>query len=310
MARAVATVEHESARRRSGFGLLQADRLQFSRIYGVPPERIKLIPDGVFTSRIQPADATQRRAARTRHALPQGPIAIFLGSNYGPNVEAALFIAKELAPCLPTITFLIAGGVGEGLRAELKNKLPRNVRTTGLIDDSTKFDLLAASDVAVNPMFSGSGTNIKMFDFMAAGLPVVATPVGARGIETSRTAFLTCEKAAFSSTLRELVSNEDQRAEFVCSGTNGDRASLFLGTDIKKPWALVAASSSEQKGWWRNAIFQRYRTGLRAPRPAHPAAGSVSIANRARFRSDRCRSKRATLARNRSAFRPQPAIRA
>ena len=35
----------------------------------------------------------------------------------------------------------------------------------------------------INPMISGSGTNIKMFDFMAAGLPIITTDIGARGIE-------------------------------------------------------------------------------------------------------------------------------
>jgi glycosyltransferase involved in cell wall biosynthesis len=190
----------------------QWDRLQFARIYEVPIQRIKLIPNGVFTTRIKPADTTEKRAARARQALPKGPIAIFLGSNYGPNIEAALFIARELAPRLPMITFLIAGSVGEALRAELNSNLPSNLRATGSIDEATKSDLLTASDVAINPMFSGSGTNIKMFDFMAAGLPVVTTPVGARGIETGEPAFLIQEKGAFADALRELVSNEDQRA--------------------------------------------------------------------------------------------------
>ena len=38
--------------------------------------------------------------------------------------------------------------------------------------------------MAINPMFGGSGTNIKMFDFMAAGLPTISTEIGARGIES------------------------------------------------------------------------------------------------------------------------------
>jgi len=31
-------------------------------------------------------------------------------------------------------------------------------------------------------MVSGSGTNIKMLDYMSASLPVISTPVGARGL--------------------------------------------------------------------------------------------------------------------------------
>ena len=36
-----------------------------------------------------------------------------------------------------------------------------------------------AADVALNPMQSGSGTNLKMLDYFAAGLPVVTTAIGA-----------------------------------------------------------------------------------------------------------------------------------
>src|SRR5690606_4095268 len=60
----------------------------------------------------------------------------------------------------------------------------QNLLVTGSLDEAAKNDWFAACDLAVNPMFSGSGTNIKMFDFMAAGLPVVTTAVGARGIVT------------------------------------------------------------------------------------------------------------------------------
>ncbi len=55
-------------------------------------------------------------------------------------------------------------------------------RTFGVVDEAAKEQLLHAADVALNPMFGGSGTAVKMFDYMAAGLPVISTAVGARGI--------------------------------------------------------------------------------------------------------------------------------
>jgi Glycosyl transferases group 1 len=39
----------------------------------------------------------------------------------------------------------------------------------------------AAADFAINPMFSGAGTNVKMADFIAARLPILSTEFGARG---------------------------------------------------------------------------------------------------------------------------------
>jgi len=38
-------------------------------------------------------------------------------------------------------------------------------------------------DFALNPMLSGSGTNLKMFDYMSAGIPVITTEFGTRGID-------------------------------------------------------------------------------------------------------------------------------
>ena len=61
-------------------------------------------------------------------------------------------------------------------------KPPVNVNFMGLVDDPTKDSVLGIVDVALNPMVSGSGTNLKMLDYLAAGVPVVSTPFGARGL--------------------------------------------------------------------------------------------------------------------------------
>jgi glycosyltransferase involved in cell wall biosynthesis len=55
----------------------------------------------------------------------------------------------------------------------------------GRVSDRELDVALKASDIAINPMFSGSGVNIKMLDYMSWGLPIVTTKCGARGIETS-----------------------------------------------------------------------------------------------------------------------------
>jgi glycosyltransferase involved in cell wall biosynthesis len=50
----------------------------------------------------------------------------------------------------------------------------------------------AAADAALNPMWSGAGTNVKMCEFIATRLPILTTPFGARGfaIDDGRTGFL------------------------------------------------------------------------------------------------------------------------
>jgi glycosyltransferase involved in cell wall biosynthesis len=60
---------------------------------------------------------------------------------------------------------------------------PANVKLFYEVEDEVRNTLLGISDLAINPMTYGSGTSLKMFDFFAAGLPVISTALGARGIE-------------------------------------------------------------------------------------------------------------------------------
>ena len=185
------------------------DRRLFHELYGVPIEKIVVVPNGTFTSRVAPADSPARQAARRAMGLADTQIALFVGSAYQPNVEAAKFILEALAPALPDVTFVICGGVGEGLKQH-PGASRDNVRITGFVDEEQKARYFAAADLAVNPMFSGSGTNIKMFDFMAAGLPIVSTPIGARGISTgSYDAFRVVEPADMPAATRQVFDDRD-----------------------------------------------------------------------------------------------------
>jgi glycosyltransferase involved in cell wall biosynthesis len=183
----------------------------FARLYGIDAAKIRLAPNGAFAAGVAPAEEAEKRRLRTRLGLPgDAGVAFFIGSDYGPNADAARFIAGRLAPALPEMHFVVAGGVGASLSAMT---LPGNVTVTGVIDDAAKRDWLRASDLAVNPMFGGSGTNVKMLDFLAAGLPVVTTAVGARGLRGVAAAIRVAEPLNFASRLRSLAADAPLRAE-------------------------------------------------------------------------------------------------
>ena len=180
-----------------------SDRELFHRLYDIPFAKIYVVPNGVFTTKVLPSDTEEKRVSRHELNLSDASTAMFLGSRYGPNVEAGEFIVDVLAPSVPDMTFVIAGGVGEAL---LDNpRIPSNVRITGQISEAQKHEYLKAVDIAVNPMFSGSGTNIKMLEFMAAGLPIVTTPVGARGLRPILPApYIEVEADDMAATIRNL----------------------------------------------------------------------------------------------------------
>ena len=198
------------------------DRELFHRLYGVPYTKVRIVPNGVFIKHIVPAGQDTKERIKKELGLDGRPLVIFLGSYYPPNVEAANFICQSLAPNLPHIMFAICGGIGDGLNKDLgEKKTCTNIRVTGFLNEEQKLSYLRAADLAINPMFSGSGTNIKMFDFMAAGLPIISTPIGARGIEGgSNNALLVVPEKDFASTILKVIENSDLKISMSKSARN------------------------------------------------------------------------------------------
>ena len=183
----------------------EMDKVQFEELYCINPGKIEIFPNGVDANSIQPVDDTSRENHKNQLKLTQ-KTAIFIGSEYPPNVEAGNYIIETLAVECPEVTFLIVGGVGNKLNAQGK----KNIRICGMVSEEDKKRLLLASDIAINPMMHGSGTNIKMFDFLAAGLPTISTPIGARGIG-NKGSFIVTDLANFSYNIHEILNNEELR---------------------------------------------------------------------------------------------------
>ena len=145
-----------------------------------------VVPNGVDTADIEfvvGADRERRRQALAQDLAldPRRPAALFVGSGHRPNIDAGRTII-ELAHQMPDVDFLLAGRHSSQLRVP---HLPPNVRLLGLVSDELLELLLAACDIALNPMNTGSGSNLKLLTYLAAGLPVVSTAVGARGIDAA-----------------------------------------------------------------------------------------------------------------------------
>jgi glycosyltransferase involved in cell wall biosynthesis/GT2 family glycosyltransferase len=220
-----------------------SERELFHRLYDLPYARCAVVPNGTFVG--QAAAAPGRGEARAQLGLGGGPVAVFIGSSYVPNDEAAMFICTSLAAALPEVTFVICGGVGRIVEQLYREGCrPDNVRATGIVDDATRRACLAAADVAINPMFSGQGTNIKMFDFLAAGLPVVSTPVGARGIAETESAMHICAPPEFAGALRQLLYDGERARALGAAGRQlareryaWERLSPDLGRLLARHWS-------------------------------------------------------------------------
>ncbi|WP_136067577.1 glycosyltransferase [Modicisalibacter radicis] len=183
----------------------EGDLRLFRERYQLPVDKGRVVPNCADLSALAMIDMPSRRRWQARLGQHR-PVALFLGSWHGPNLQAAEFICRRLAPTHPGVVFYLAGSLCD--HPDFRY-LPPNVRALGRVSDAELRVLLASVDVALNPMTSGSGSNLKMLDYTASGVPVLTTPFGNRGLDFAEDAVWLAELAAFSRALGELLGSDD-----------------------------------------------------------------------------------------------------
>lgn len=186
----------------------EKDRELFVELYKIPEEKIFFIPNGACIEDMPSYE--EKKRARARLKIEENKqILIFIGAYYNPNIEAAKFIVNEIAPKVKEVDIAILGTVSDYFR---NNNVPANIKLIGRVSDSELFDWLLASDIGINPMFSGSGINMKMLDYFSFSLPVVTTWVGARGIDgVDSKDFIACKETEFADKIRRLLNDKNLR---------------------------------------------------------------------------------------------------
>ncbi len=102
---------------------------------------------------------------------------IFIGSIYGPNIEAVEFIIS-LAKTMPDFQFHILGNVN----IHRFPHTPGNIKFHGIVKEAVKDELFRNAFIALNPIFTGGGRNVKMIDYIMHGIPIISTEIGIRGL--------------------------------------------------------------------------------------------------------------------------------
>jgi hypothetical protein len=149
--------------------------------------RFELVANGGGVSSVPFMTGLPRAEARSSYlsslqrrgtAVGATRVAAFVGSGHPPNIDAARRIIQT-APMFPELFFVLLGSHVAAL-----NGLPEtdNVLARGVVSEREMRHVLSLCDVALNPMGSGSGTNIKMIDYFGAGAPVISSATGARGL--------------------------------------------------------------------------------------------------------------------------------
>jgi glycosyltransferase involved in cell wall biosynthesis len=148
--------------------------------YGVPVDRIRVIPGGLD---MRPYMNVDRSLARQRLSWPADrPILVCvrrLARRMG--IEGLIDAVSDVRREHPDVLLMI-GGKGE-LTVELQQRIDRgglqnNVQLLGFVPEEQLPWVYAAADVAIVPTITLEGFGLITVEALASGTPVLGTPVG------------------------------------------------------------------------------------------------------------------------------------
>jgi glycosyltransferase involved in cell wall biosynthesis len=212
------------------------DRLRLQALYQPSTTRWLTVENGVDSRAIRYINPAERLQTKQQLNLPQRHIALFMGSWHQPNIEALTTI-KNMAQQTPDLDYFIVGSVS--YHPEL-NRRPENVYPLGELSDAEKAIVLAVADIALNPIVSGSGTNLKLIEYAAAGIPVITTAFGLRGLNYQADQHVwISELTRFADLSRQLVTTHTAAAH-----RKAQQARAL--TEQQYDWALIASTLSRE----------------------------------------------------------------
>ncbi len=162
---------------------------------------------------------TYQRPARAvgRNEVGEPSSVLFQGTfDYAPNVDAAAWLAAELAPRIraraPGAEIRLVGRTTPGVE---RLHRPPEVTVVGRVADMEPE--LARADIAVVPIRYGSGTRLKILESFAHRVPVVSTTMGAEGLDAQDGVHLLLadEPEAFAAACERLLIDPDLRKRIV-----------------------------------------------------------------------------------------------
>ncbi len=175
-----------------------------------PRARIAVIENGVDTAWF--ADAPEASGPRRR--------IVFVGQmSYHANADAAVEFVRKAWPAIaarhPDWTLSLVGSSPPPAVLALR---AANVEVTGTVPDVRPYyrDALAA----IVPLRVGGGTRLKILEAMAAGVPVISTPLGAEGLAVAPGGHILIAEDAgqWLAALEKLAGDEALRRQITTAG--------------------------------------------------------------------------------------------
>ena len=187
---------------------------------------LRLLPNGVDMTTFSPR----------HHDYTHNHTLLFTGNmDYAPNVDAVIYFAQTILPEIrkkvPDVQFIIAG---QRPIPKVQELACDHIKVTGFIKDLA--DTYNAASVVVAPLRFGAGTQNKVLEAMAMGIPVVCSNIGfaGLGIKSGEGAIMQTDTALFAETVIQLLSSATMREQV---GQEGIRV-----IKTKFDWDIVATT--------------------------------------------------------------------
>ena len=210
--------------------------VQLLTAQGVDPRRVRSLPDGVDVEAFHPR--TPDAALVERLGLAGRRVVVFLGvlTDY-QGVDLLLDIAAIMARTDPDVHMLVLGYPNEDrYREKAKARgLDRMMTFPGRVPYADAARWLCVGEVAVSAKRSLTEANGKLLNYMACGLPVVAsdTPVNRELLGEPGVYAAVDDSRSFAAKLGELLADPD-RARQVGASLRARAQREFAWTELAK----------------------------------------------------------------------------
>lgn len=160
---------------------------------------------------------------------PEYPRLVFSANfEYHANIDAVRFLVNEIWPKVvkqtklahPELRLRLVGRGDQFIRHLLPEGGPKTtaIEVTGPVEDALAE--IAQARIVVAPLRAGSGTRIKILEAWAAARCVVATPLGAEGLDARDEVNIALESdpARFAARIVQLLGDDDARQRLATAG--------------------------------------------------------------------------------------------
>ncbi len=156
------------------------------------------------------------------HDYSNSTTLLFTGNmDYAPNIDAVIYFSKEILPQIrakfPDVHFVIAGQHPVKKVQDLANDF---ITVTGFVKDLAP--VYNSASIVVAPLRFGAGTQNKVLEAMAMGVPVVCSNIGFNGlgIESGQGAIMQTAPEKFAESVIQLLSSAQLRQQVGEAGVN------------------------------------------------------------------------------------------